>query len=203
MPSLVGSEMCIRDSRDTVYDRRVYCSGTTTCSANRPGWARPKPKPRQERAGLQRTSTGQASVRRSTTSTSMSCKTINTKERRLPLRLPPLAREVLCGEACEQLFGTFQVRRPLRILGRRPLHQFESHKRRRHPPGLCRATTIRGLSVLSSQCLIHLTVGRWKFTFRAIVMCTMCEVYPFTTARDSSIRHERILCQFRTLDKCS
>ena len=54
---------------------------------------------------------------------------------------------------------------------------------------------------MSSQCLIHLTVGRWKFTFRAIAMCTMCEVYPFTTARDSSIRHERILCQFRTLEK--
>jgi len=35
--------------RDTFYDRRVYCSGTTTCSANRRGCARPKPKPRQER----------------------------------------------------------------------------------------------------------------------------------------------------------
>ena len=62
-------------------------------------------------------------------------------------------------------------------LGRRPLPQFESHKRRRHLPGLLQVTTIRGLSMLSSQCLIHLTVGRWKFTFRAIAMCTMCEVY--------------------------
>ena len=66
--------------------------------------------------------------------------------------------------------------RPLRKWGPRPLHQFESHKRRRHPPGLLQAITIRGLSMLSSQCLIHLTVCRWKFTFRAIAMCTKAAV---------------------------